>query len=212
MGTNWLKTGSAFISAVFITAALLFWPVASFADEALVDADTYTDSGAATSNFGAQTTIKISPQVGHVKRGLVRFDLTTLPAGTTAGNIDKALIVLFAGSLTTDGTLDVCRVTSAWTETGTGSVTHNTFPSFTDCAPLSLTAAADKNQFVVIDAKTLVEGWLAAPASNNGIALISAGAVVLEQRREGVAQRVHREPTLPVMSLPRSPPSPDRNR
>ena len=166
------------MAAVFIAAALLLWPVGSFADEALVDADAYTDQSKATQNFGAATTIKISPTAGAVKKGLVRFDLSTLPAGATAGNIDEALIVLFAGALTTDGNLDVCRVTSSWIETGTNSVTHNTFPSSDSCTTLSLTAAADKNQFVVIDAKTLVQGWLTTPASNNGIALISAGVAL----------------------------------
>ncbi len=176
------------MAAVFITAALLLWPVASFADEALVDADTYTDQNAATQNFGAATTIKIAPTATKVKRGLVRFDLSTLPAGATAGNIDEALIVLFAGTLTTDGNLDVCRVTSAWTE---GGVTNNTFPSFDTCTTLSLTVAADKNQFVVIDAKTLVQGWLTTPASNNGIALISAGVALEFDAKEDTGTSHH---------------------
>ncbi len=51
-------------------------------------------------------------------QALVQFDLSALPAGTTAANVSKATLVLFAKTVTASGTVNVSTATSSWTESG----------------------------------------------------------------------------------------------
>ena len=48
--------------------------------------DTFINSGAKNTNYGANNLLKISP----TQSTLIQFDLSTLPAGTVAADIDKA--------------------------------------------------------------------------------------------------------------------------
>src|SRR5215467_4080123 len=72
-------------------------------------ADTYISSSSAGSNFGAATSVNI----GGGNTALIQFDLTALPAGLTAAQINKATMTFFVNSVVLSGGVDISVVTSS---------------------------------------------------------------------------------------------------
>jgi hypothetical protein len=75
----------------FAIAALALAPIAGFAQTLAPSQDAYYVPGNG-SNFGTATTVTVGSS-GSI--GLVQFDLTQLPGGLTAGQIQKATLTLF---------------------------------------------------------------------------------------------------------------------
>jgi hypothetical protein len=160
--------------SLLLLAGALWLPALSAADAPLIG-DTYISGGAPTSNFGSAAGITIA--AGNT--GLVQFNLSSIPSPS----VPVAYLKVYVNKVTTAGTLTFSPVLSAWTET---SVTASPAPaigaSFAS-APVSLA-----NSFVLIDATALVNGWLASPSTNFGIAIAGAGATaVLLDTKENTA-------------------------
>jgi hypothetical protein len=96
---------------------LAILPAAGQAQNVPLTQDSYVVTSPATANnYGPAATINVGgPNVGNA---LVQFDLTSLPAGTTAANIAKATLTLFVNKLGEAGTIDISVVNGAWTELG----------------------------------------------------------------------------------------------
>ena len=95
------------LTALLMVAVPLLRPGLSWAGvEVRLDADTYTDSTKPTSNFGATNTVVINP----TSKSFIRFDLSTLPSGTTAADVKKATLKLFANKVPAAGTFEVRQV------------------------------------------------------------------------------------------------------
>src|SRR5215469_10615356 len=77
-------------------------------------ADTYVSSSSPTANFGTATAVNI----GGGNTGLIQFDLSALPPGLTAAQINKATMTFFVNTVLVSGGADISVITSAWTETG----------------------------------------------------------------------------------------------
>jgi hypothetical protein len=77
-------------------------------------ADTYlvANGGDKTKNFGKEPALKI----GAGASTLIRFDLSTLPDGTTAADVEKASVLLWVNKVDTAGSITVQPATSAWSE------------------------------------------------------------------------------------------------
>src|ERR1043166_3552254 len=109
--TKWL-----FLAAAVVAGALeFFFPARALAVPATLLDDSYTTSAKPFSTpAGSQPTIVISPKT----TGFVQFDLSTLPAGTQAGDVAKASLTLYvsAGSVKSPGSFSVKVVTGAWDE------------------------------------------------------------------------------------------------
>ena len=160
-------------------AALLLAPVGAWAAGANANADTYISSTAPASNFGTATTINI----GSGNTGLIQFDLSGLPAGLAAANIDKATMTFYVNTVAIAGAVDIAQVTSAWTETGVNNGNRPTYLS-----PFLLgVATTTSRQYVTVDVTQLVKDWVTGVATNFGVQISAAAsasttAIVLDSK------------------------------
>jgi hypothetical protein len=110
--------------------------------------DTYTDSSAAA--HGSSATINIGGSLGA--EGLLQFDITTLPGGTKAANVAKAVLFIYADTVNAVGNITVNEAFAPWAEASA------TVPPAKGAAA----GAADiaSAGFVAIDVTKAVEDWL----------------------------------------------------
>lgn len=156
---------------VAATTLPLLW-----AADAPVVADTYISAGSPSANFGSAVNLSIGPG----NSGLVQFDLSSFPTGTT---ISVAYLRIFVNTVTTGGTLTFSQLTSAWTE---GTVTFGTAP--TAASPFATIPVSAGKSFLLVDVTALVNGWLASPSGNFGIQVSgSGGTALLIDTKENVA-------------------------
>ena len=104
---------------------------------------------------------------------LVQFDLSTLPAGTTASELSRATLRLYCNRAHTPGLVSVQPVNGAW---GEYSVVYATLPMLDSAAQIVQVNQA--SAYVTVDVTALVQGWIATPSTNNGLALTAGTAVV----------------------------------
>ena len=143
-------------------AAMLVVP-AAYAVEAPVVGDTYFSSGAPGPNGTAANLI-----VSNASPALVQFDLSGLAAGST---VSVAYLRIYVNSVAPGGTLAFSQITSPWTENAVSMATAPTVAAPFATAPVNVA-----NSFVLVDVTALVNGWLVAPATNNGIQITGTGA------------------------------------
>src|SRR5580692_6291573 len=112
-------------------------------------------------NFGSAANISVG---SNSSQGLIQFDLSGLPAGTTAGQVQKALFTIFANHITSPGSVMILEANGPWTETG---VTGTNGPSAGAVVAASVPVTV-QGQFITIDATTAVQDWLNSPGNNAG--------------------------------------------
>jgi len=99
---------------------VLFWPLCSFAAVAslTVVEDTFINSGAAGNNAGATGWLDAGRDgVGGIRRGLLRFDLSSIPAGSTVTSATLQLtVVQVPGNGPVNSTFDLFRMLAGWKE------------------------------------------------------------------------------------------------
>src|SRR5438045_2492952 len=93
--------------------SLISIPVAIWAQEVPLLQDTYIVPGSGV-NFGGATTLSVGGPTGS--RGLIQFDLSTLPAGTVGGKVMKATLTVFVSKVGAPGSLDFSVANGSWTE------------------------------------------------------------------------------------------------
>ena len=138
-------TTSLLASVLVGSDLLLLRPPAASAVPAKRTDDAYTKLGSST-NFGSQGVLHVIG--GSNRKSWLKFDLSTLPLGTTGSQIT---LRLFAESVATGGMITLNHATSAWTE-GTINGMPEPFVSGTDatfvvcpstsppCATISISA------------------------------------------------------------------------
>jgi collagen type VII alpha len=154
--------------------ALLCAPSAR-ASEATLIADAHVNSARPTVNSGALSNIN----VGGGYTGLLQFDLSPLPSGTTAAQIAHAVLRLYCNRVVSPGAITLQPATSTWSES---AVTYATLPSL-GSSTQSFTAS-QSNSFLTVDLTAWVQGWVTTPASNFGVALSAATASVQFDSKE----------------------------
>src|SRR5271170_1479581 len=130
--------------------------------EATLVADAHVNSALPAVNSGAISNLN----VGGGYTALLQFDLSTLPAGTTAVQVSRATLRLYCNRMDTAGLVSLQPVNGAW---GEYSVTYATLPSLGAAAQVVQVGQA--GAYVSVDVTALVQGWVSAPASNSGLAL-----------------------------------------
>src|ERR1700694_2652144 len=110
----------------------------------------------------------ILPGSGNI--ALIQMDLSSLPAGLTAANIQKATLTVYVSKVLVAGGLDFSQVTSSWTETG---VTFAGTPSFASAFAPNVPVSSTGN-YVTVDVTPLVQGWVQGTFPNNGIQIAAA--------------------------------------
>src|SRR5580692_7113922 len=147
--------------------ALALAPIAGFAQTLAPSQDAYYVPGNG-SNFGTATSITVGSSTSV---GLVQFDLTQLPAGVTAAQIQKAALTLFLDHVNSAGTINIDTV-SASTPWGELTVTGNSGISIGSAVATSVPVAT-VDTFVSVDATAAVQGWIATPGTNNGFMIMA---------------------------------------
>jgi hypothetical protein len=145
--------------AFLLCSLTLLLPAALWAVEAPLSADTYIDGANPATNFGAAGNLN----AGGSSHTLIRFDLSTLPAGTTAADIGKATLLVYINQLAQVGWVDLAPVTSVWSEQ---TVTFGTAPA---TGAAIATVNVPQAGFLQMDITSLVKNWVNAPASNFGL-------------------------------------------
>ncbi len=123
--------------------------------------DTHVDSNNANKTYGTDNEIKIKPDNIVEKRGLVAFDLSSIPAGSTVLSANLYLTV------TNDDDYPVLfyPINQPWEE----SVTWNTQPSFDPIPVGGFTLTDSKCTRVSSLSTDLVSSWINNPAINYGV-------------------------------------------
>src|SRR5437667_11179240 len=83
--------------------ALLLSATSAVAIDAILTDDSYTATTSTTVDWGGAATISLSAS----QSPWLKFNLTTLPAATTGGQVAKATLTLFISSLQSGGSLNV---------------------------------------------------------------------------------------------------------
>jgi hypothetical protein len=150
-------------SLSFVIALLV--PIACHATGIPVMGDSYISSTNTAQNYGGVAALNI----GGGNAALLTFDLSSLPAGLTAPDIQKATVTVFVNQAPAPGGLDVWQVTSGWSES---SVTYDTRPAI---APLLGSVPVNASaSYVTFDVTALLAQWVTGTAPNFGIEITAA--------------------------------------
>jgi hypothetical protein len=140
-------------------------------------ADTYTRNNAASSNFGADSLVRVQPWGDTT--GFADFDLSGFPTGSTVAN---ATLRVAVDTVKVSGDVQLRRVLGDWQEF---SLTRNNQPAL---GPVFSTFSVDSNdegKVLALDVTGLVNALLADRAKDYGLALTQSGANVWFDSREG---------------------------
>ena len=150
----------------------------AWADQAHLVGDATFASGN-PGHLGATPTINVGGPSNF--QGLVQFDFSTLPAGTTASQVSNATLQLFVSRIGAPGSVDIFAANAPWTE---ATVTGSGFPgpgtSVASAVPVSIA-----NSYIVLDVTTQVKAWLNG-ATNNGFLIVAdpSGSLVYFDTKE----------------------------
>jgi hypothetical protein len=163
------------VSVLFSLAMVLMSGRMAFAVQATLVADAHVNKALPAVNSGAISNLN----VGGGFTSLLQFDLSTLPAGTTSAQISKAVLRVYCNRVDTAGLVSLQPVSGSWAEYG---VTFATLPTLG--AATQVISVTQAGAYLAVDVTALVQGWIAAPAKNFGIALTAATAAVQFDSKE----------------------------
>jgi hypothetical protein len=174
MKKNLQSSGNVLILSLMIAAVLFFCSGVSYAAEALLTDDTYTDAHHTSTSYATKPEIKVNFAVGQT--GYLKFDLSPLPPGMMSDAVEKATLILFVTDIKKSGQFEVRRIgpsaVGGWNE---WSLNYSTAGGIAPIADLITTSALDttfKGRFIGIDVTSLVKAWIDGTAVNNGLALV----------------------------------------
>ncbi len=166
------------VRKAFLWVGLTAWLVSAvpaLAVEATLVADAHVNSALPGVNSGAISNL----DVGAGYTALLEFDLSALPPGTTSSQVSRAVLRLYCNRVDTAGQVSVQPVNGVW---GEYSVTYATLPALGSAVQVLQVSQA--GAYVTVDVTALVQGWIGAPATNNGVALTSGAAGVQFDSKE----------------------------
>ena len=133
------------------------------------DAHVADDPGKYGKNYGTSQGFSagtVAPD--STRQGLLQFDLSSIPPGSTISSATATLSVLLNGG----GSVDVHQVTAPWSE---ASVTYNSFNSAYDPAVAAVIPGATAGNTTSVDLTALVTSWYDGSTPNYGILLDETG-------------------------------------
>ena len=151
---------------LFLCLILLAW--ASAHAQITPSQDAFTNSAAATTNYGANVLLDVN---GAREVVYIQFDLGSIPSGAT---VSQATLKLYVNAVSTAGSFNVDYINGSWSE---GTITFNMAPALgTTIASSVPITTADKNQYILINVTPALEAWLNGGQANDGIALVANGS------------------------------------
>jgi collagen type VII alpha len=139
--------------------------------QATLVADAHVSSAQPGVNSGGLSNLN----VGGGYSALLQFDLGMLPAGTLPAQIAKATLRVYCNRADVPEAVQAELVGSGWTEMG---VTYATLPTLG--AVVQTAQVAGAGTFVTFDVTAVVQGWVVAPGTNFGLALVAGGGGVVQ--------------------------------
>ena len=141
------------------------------AQQATLVADAHVSSAQPGVNSGGLSNLN----VGGGYTALLQFDLGTLPPGILPAQIARATLRVYCNRADVPGAVQAELVGSGWTEMG---VTYATLPPLGTVVQTA--QVAGPGTFVTFDVTAAVQGWVAAPGTNFGLALAAASGAVVQ--------------------------------
>jgi len=169
--------------------------------------DTYINAGSPLSNYGNDNIFQVRPDNGADLRGLIKFDLSSIPANAT---VTSATLYLYSQDNKTGQLTSLYRVTSNWNEnTATWSTWGLPGGDF-DSGSSYFTFIPDQNNcMLTMDITNLVQAWVNGTYSNYGLMLYSTGPnhiIKYSSKEDGTASK---QPKLNIVySFPTQTPTP----
>ncbi len=152
---------------VVLLLSILCWSIRTEA-QITPSADTYTNSAAPTTNYGAKTLLDVD---GATQATYIQFDLSSVPTGAA---ISQATLKLYVNAVSTAGSFELYSVNGTWSES---KITYDLAPALGSVIDSNVPiTTADKNQYILIPITSTVQGWVNTPSTNNGIALVAIGS------------------------------------
>jgi hypothetical protein len=135
--------------------------------------DTFIRADAPSNNFGSDTKIEVRPDNGADRRGLLKFDLSSIPSNAT---ITSATLYLYETDNKAGQVTYVYRVTSSWDE---DSVTWQSWAlpggDFDDSISYFTFIPDQKDCMLTMDITGLVQQWVNGTYPNHGLMLYTTG-------------------------------------
>jgi hypothetical protein len=135
--------------------------------------DAYIDGSSPTRNYGADNKFEVRPDNNADRRGLLKFDLSSIPANA---RITSATLYLYENGNKTGQTTYLYRVTSNWSESTVTWITWSTpGGDFDSSTPYFAYLPEQSNCMLTMDIANLVQAWVNGIYNNYGLMLYSTG-------------------------------------
>jgi hypothetical protein len=146
------------------------------------NADTYIAEAIPDTNYGADDYLMISPFLNARLRALVRFDLSSIPSGSTVNVAHLSLYYYqYWHNDPANRVLDAYRVTKDWAETQatwniykTGNSWATAGGDYTTEGGSSSTVPSGTGQWMVWDVTAIVKAWIEGGQPNYGFIIRDA--------------------------------------
>jgi hypothetical protein len=162
--------------------------------------DTYINAGSPLSNYGTDTTFEVRPDNGADRRGLVRFDLSSIPSNAT---ITSATLYLYSLDNKAGQTTSIYRVTSNWNENTATWLSWSLLGGDFDSGTPYFAFIPDQNNcMLTMNIANLVQAWVNGTYPNYGLILYSTGpnhTIKYSSKENGTASR---NPKLDIIYSP----------
>ena len=151
--------------SLMVLTATALWQASAWAQSVPLAGDTFFAS-TNSSNFGGNPNINVGGPSEF--QGLLQFDLSFLPAGTTASSISNASLRLYVSRVGVAGSIDLYAASAPWSES-TVNGPNAPAPGILVAGPISISVP---NTYVVIPVTSQVVAWLNG-SPNNGFLIVA---------------------------------------
>jgi hypothetical protein len=135
--------------------------------------DTYIRGDSILSNYGSDNRLDVRPDNGADRRGLIKFDLSSIPSNAT---ITNATLYLYAKDNKEGQTTYIYRVTSNWSENTVTWLTWTLLGGDFDNSISYFTYLPNQNNcMLTMNITNLVQRWVNRTYPNQGLMLYSTG-------------------------------------
>lgn len=168
--------------------------------------DTFIKADSPLVNYGNDTTFEVRPDNNADRRGLVKFDLSSIPSNST---VTSATLYLYSKDQKDTQTTSLYRVTANWSENSVTWLTWTLLGGDFDNSVSYFTFIPDPaNCMVTMNITSLVQAWVNGTYPNYGLMLYSTGnnhIIKYVSKEDGT---VSEQPRLDVTYSVPSTPSP----
>src|SRR5436305_79007 len=132
--------------------------------------DTFVSQTKANTNYGGNASLAVL--AGNTS--LIQFNVSPLPSGVSASQLNKATLRVFVSGLSNAGSFDVVLVNGTWNE---NSVTYGNRPNLGNVIAAGVPVVATaRNTFIAVDVTSALQAWLSGSQANNGVAIVASAS------------------------------------